>query len=315
MPSPHKANASNRFDGVYIRSEAMRLEGLVYKHEEELSDAELELRLRNIMEKWVKTSQIAHDPHASAAARRAACKLDSSDVLYYFDLLNQIGKAEKNKRKCSRELVTKKAALKSLEIGNDNLAGRSTEFGDRRTLQFEVDRLQQSIDSAIGEINGERAFIQEHENDINVWLTATGLSADDDLRPPGTFAKAAGGEVKPIESAVPACAPERAIESRPLRSNKNAGGYGGKEAPFDDEGPLLIYNAIIFLRARGRRDGDKAVMSCLEATCPDRTGVFGYWDDDKRHLLTEVLANDKVKRLDFQKKLYYVKCKMKKLGL
>jgi len=166
----------------------MRLKGLIYKSEEELDDVELERRLENIEEKLEKNLEIAHDPHASREARGAASKLHSNGF-YYYDALRQIGRGEKDKRQWSRELVTR-AALKSLEIGNDNLAGRSTEFGDRRTLQLEEDYLQKSIDSAIGEINGVRAFIQEHENEINTWLTATGLSADDDLRPPGTFAKA-----------------------------------------------------------------------------------------------------------------------------
>ncbi len=182
-----------RFAGFYTRSGDMRLKGLPYKPEEELSDAELNFRLKNINDWEDRCGKVENDLNATDEQIKAAFLLRSIEFSYFFRL-RWIRQAETNKRKLSSELIGRQTELETIGTGHNNVVGHPTEFADRPMILQEVDRLQKSIDSEISKINGERAYIKEHENEINDWLTAIGLSDDDDLRPAGMIERVSRSE-------------------------------------------------------------------------------------------------------------------------
>jgi hypothetical protein len=193
----------------------MRLNGQPYKLEEELSDTELDLRLENIHQEELKILEILDDPRASAEQKRATLQLRSNEVSY-FHLLRWIGRAEITKRRCSRDLITKQTKLE---------AGHLTE-SDRRIQYLEVEILQKSIDAAISTTVGHRAYIKEHEDEIDNWLTAIGLSADDDLRPAGVIER--GSRSKGLIADV-AKDREEPSETREIKSEKGRNSKKGSK--------------------------------------------------------------------------------------
>jgi hypothetical protein len=187
---------------------------------------------------------------------------------------------------------------------------RENMLGHRTKKANKIESIQRVIVSNAEDIwNSLRAL--GYENDL---VLAQCLPVEQRLAEPASVMPESVGEPKLIDPSVSAGEPEL-VGTRPPKADKKLFKARKIPTPFGTETTQLIYKAVSFLLSQGKRATCDEVINFLDDTFPEMTVVFGYWDDDERHSLTEVLGKDLKKRENFQKKLSYVKCCMKKFNL